>query len=106
MFTSARRHSVSRERLRLARAVRGYAQSEREQYHRAGVLELGSVSTRASLYEQIAERIEDADRPLSETGLQRLEGLLAVAPPMRDYGPRAAERNAHIASILADLEER
>jgi hypothetical protein len=78
---------------------------EHEQYHRAGVLELESVSARAALYEQIAERLENTTRPLSEEGLRRLENLVAQVPPMRDYGPRAQGRNALIAAILADLEE-
>jgi hypothetical protein len=104
VFTFVHRHSLGRERRRLARAVRNYAQSEREQYHRAGVLELDSVSERAALYEKIAQCLEDGDRPLAETGLRRLEGLIVTAPPVRDYGPRADERNAFIASILADLE--
>jgi hypothetical protein len=86
--------------------VRNYAQSERELYHRARVLELDSVATRATLYDQIAQRLEDGGLPLAETGLRRLEGLMAIPPPVRDYGPRAEERNAHIASILADLEHQ
>jgi hypothetical protein len=84
--------------------VRAYAQAEHEQYHRAGVLELDSVSVRAALYERIAERLEDAAGPLAAEGLRRLEDLIAEAPPMRDYGPRAQDRNELIAAILAALE--
>jgi cell fate (sporulation/competence/biofilm development) regulator YmcA (YheA/YmcA/DUF963 family) len=85
--------------------VRAYAQAEHEQYHRAGVLEFDSVSARAALYERIAARIEDTARPLAEEGLRRLEDLIAEIPPVRDYGPRAQDRNELIAAILADLEE-
>jgi hypothetical protein len=105
MFTFVQRRSIARERRRLAREVRAYAQTEHEQYHRAGVLELDSVAARAALYERIAGRIEDISRPLAEEGLRRLENLMAEAPPVRDYGPRAQDRNELIAAILADLEE-
>ena len=105
MLTFVHLRSAARERRRLARLVRAYAQAEHEQYHRAGVLELESVSARAALYEQIAERLEDTARPVSEEGLRRLEDLVAEVPPVRDYGPRAQGRNALIAAILADLEE-
>jgi hypothetical protein len=105
MFTFVQRRSIARERRRLAREVRAYAQTEHEQYHRAGVLELDSVSARAALYERIAERLENAASPLAAEGLRRLEDLMAEAPPVRDYGPRAQDRNELIAAILADLEE-
>jgi hypothetical protein len=105
MFTFVQRRSVARERRRLAREVRAYAQTEHEQYHRAGILELDSVSARAALYERIAERLEDAACPLAAEGLRRLEDLIGEAPPVRDYGPRAQDRNELIAAILADLEE-
>jgi len=105
MFTFVQRRSVTRGRRRLAREVRANAQVEHEQYHRAGVLELDSVSARAALYERIAELLEDAARPLAGEGLRRLEDLIAEAPPVRDYGPRAQDRNELIAAILADLEE-
>ena len=105
MFTFVQRRSVARERRRLAREVRAYAQAEHEQYHRAEVLELDSVAARAALYERIAERIEDSARPLAEEGLRRLENLIAESPPVRDYGPRAQGRNQLITEILADLEE-
>jgi hypothetical protein len=93
MFTFVQRRSVARERRRLAREVRAYAQAEHEQYHRAGVLELDSVAARAALYERIAERIEDISRPLAEESLRRLEHLIGESPPVRDYGPRRAETN-------------
>jgi cell fate (sporulation/competence/biofilm development) regulator YmcA (YheA/YmcA/DUF963 family) len=105
MFTFGQRRSVARERRRLAREVRAYAQAEHEQYHQAGVLELDSVAARAALYERVAERIEDISRPVAEESLRRLENLIAESPPVRDYGPRAQDRNELIAAILADLEE-
>lgn len=90
--------------MRLARTVRIHAGHEREQCHRGGVIEFASVSTRAGLYEGIAKRLEDLDRPIASVGLTRLERLLAEPPPFRDYGGAAAARNARIASILGDLE--
>jgi hypothetical protein len=105
VLTFVHRRSAARERRRLARLVRAYAQAEHEQYHRAGVLELDSISARAALYERIAERLEDTAHPLANQGLSRLEDLIAETPPVRDYGPRAQGRNALIAAILADLEE-
>jgi hypothetical protein len=105
VFTFVQRRTAARERRRLAREVRAYSHAEHEQYHRAGVLELDSVAARAALYERIAERIEDISRPLAEEGLRRLENLIGESPPVRDYGPRAQDRNELIAAILADLEE-
>lgn len=104
MFTFVHRRTESHERRRLARSVRAYAQAEREEYHRAGVLELGSVTARATLYEQVAERLEAAEDTLPVEPLERLRALIAEPPPVRDYGVRAEERNARIAAILADLE--
>jgi hypothetical protein len=106
VFTFVHRRAQDDERRRLARSVRGYAQAEREEYHRAGVLELGSVAARTALYEQIAERLEGTDGPLPAEPLERLRALIAEPPPIRDYGPRAEERNTRIAAILADLGER
>jgi hypothetical protein len=104
VFTFVRRRSAARQRLRLARAVRDYAHAERDLYHRAGVLEFASVASRAALYERIVDRLEQTDHALADEALRRLEGLIAESPPVRDYGPRAAERNARIASILDSLE--
>jgi hypothetical protein len=106
VFTFAQRHTQARERRRLARAVRDYAEAERQQYHRAGVLELESVAARAALYERIVALLESGESPVAEAAVRRLESLIAATPPMRDYGPRAEERNSQIASILADLDAR
>lgn len=94
----------ARKRRRLARAVRRRAREEREHCHRGAVIEFASVAARTALYERIAEHLEDVDRPVAALGVGRLERLLAEAPPIRDYGPRAGARNARIASILAELE--
>jgi hypothetical protein len=101
LFQGAR---VTPARHRLARAVRRHARDEREHCHRAGVIEFASVAARTALYERIAERLEDTDRPVAALGVERLERLLVETPPFRDYGPRARARNARIESILADLE--
>jgi hypothetical protein len=94
----------ARSRQRLARAVRRHARDEREHRHRAGVIEFASIAARTSLYERIAERLQDLDLPVAARGVGRLERLLAEPAPFRDYGPRARERNARIESVLADLE--
>ena len=95
---------LSRERRKLAQSIRRYSREESEQNHRAGVIQLGTLAARATLYERIGKRLEDADHELSEQGLRDLRLLLSEAPPVRDYGPRAGERNARIAAILAELE--
>jgi hypothetical protein len=94
----------ARERRRLACAVRTRAREEREQYHRGSVIEFASLARRTALYERIAERLEDTDRPASPLGVGQLEGLLAEPPPYRDYGIVAEERNARIELVLSDLE--
>jgi hypothetical protein len=93
-----------RRRRRLARELRAYARNEREQSHRASVIELSSVAQRAALLEDLIRRLEDVSRPVSRAGLERLEELLAEPLPFRDYGPRAALRNERIARILVQLE--
>lgn len=95
-----------RERKWLARRVRAFAHAERDQYHRAGIIEFDSIAIRSALYELIARRLEDSGRTVGKGGLSQLESLLAESPPIRDYGPRAEARNERIASILAELEER
>src|SRR5215218_3177649 len=105
MFTFVQRRSVTRGRRRLAREVRAYAQVEHEQYHRAGVLELDSVSARAALYERIAELLEDAARPLAGEGLRRLEDLIAEAPPVPHSAPRPKARNKPTPATPPNLEE-
>ena len=95
---------AARGRDRLARAVRNHARREREHCHRAGVVEFASVAARTALYDAIAQRLEELDRPIAPRGLARIESLLAEPPPFRDYGPAATARNARIATILADLE--
>jgi hypothetical protein len=94
----------ARARRRLARAVRNFVVDEREHRHRAGVIEFASIAARTALFAQIADRLEDADRPLAVSGVERLERLLAEPAPFRDYGPAAKQRNARIESILRDLE--
>jgi hypothetical protein len=105
VFTIVSRRIHSRERRRLAQSVRRYSREECDRYHRAGVIQLGKLADRSALYERIAERLEQADHDPSEQGLHDLRLLLSEAPPVRDYGPRAGERNARIATILAELEE-
>jgi hypothetical protein len=94
----------ARRRRRLARALRTYARDEREESHRASVIELSSVAQRAALLEDLMRRLEDVSRPVSRPGLEQLERLLAEPLPFRDYGPRAERRNERIAGILAQLE--
>jgi hypothetical protein len=94
----------ARARSRLARAIRNYAVDEREHRHRAGVIEFASIAARTALFAQIADRLEDLDRPVAASGVGRLERLLADPAPFRDYGPAAKERNARIESILRGLE--
>ena len=105
MFTIVRRRMHFRKRRRLAQSVRRYSHVECDQYHRAGVIRLSSLAMRAALYERIARRLERADQDPSERGLHDLRLLLSEAPPVRDYGPRAGERNARIELILTELEE-
>jgi hypothetical protein len=109
LLRAVRRHGLrgfreARARSRLARAVRRHARDERDRCHRAGVIEFASVAARTALYERIAERLEELDRPVAASGVGRLERLLAEPPPFRDYGLPAKDRNARIESILADLE--
>ena len=104
-----RRHGIrglreARARRRLAGAVRRRAHDEREHFHRGGVIEFDSIARRTALYERIAQRLEDLDRPVAEPGVGRLERLLVEPPPFRDYGRAAKERNARIESVLGDLE--
>jgi hypothetical protein len=94
----------ARARRRLARAARSRAREERDHCHRGGVIEFASVARRTALYERIAVRLEELDRPVARRGVERLERLLAEPPPFRDYGLAANERNTRIASILHDLE--
>jgi hypothetical protein len=106
---AVRRHGLgglrkARARRRLAGAVRKRAREEREHCHRGGVIEFASVARRTALYERIAERLEELDRPVGALGVGRLEHVLAEPPPFRDYGLAAKERNARIESILCDLE--
>jgi hypothetical protein len=103
METISRWRAPARRRRRLARAVARYAKEERERYHRAGILEFETLAARSALYEEIAQALQAPDRDVSQVALARLRLLLAEQPPVRDYGPRAQERNAHIAAILADL---
>jgi hypothetical protein len=62
------------------------------------------MRTRLELYEQLAERVGDRRAPLPADGLAELSVLLEEEPPIRDYGPRAGERNERIATILAQLD--
>jgi hypothetical protein len=94
----------ARERRRLSRAVRTRAHEEREHCHRGGVIEFASVARRTALYEGIADRLEELDRPISALGIGQLERLLAEPPPYRDYGAVAKERNARIELVLRALE--
>jgi len=77
---------------------------ERDVFHRASVIEFGSIAARTALYERIAQRLEDTAQPIAPAGVRRLEQLLDEPPPVRDYGPRARALNGHIESILAELE--
>ena len=81
-----------------------YALAEREHFHRASVVEFDTVSERSALYERIADRLRDLDRPLPEDARRDLERLLAEPPPVRDYGLNAVRRNERIAAVLAELE--
>jgi hypothetical protein len=103
VLTIARWRAPSRERRHLSRAVQRYALAEREHFHRAGVVEFHTVAERSALYEQIVDRLRDLERPLPEDALRRLQLILSEPPPVRDYGLRAEQRNARIASVLADL---
>jgi hypothetical protein len=104
-----RRHGLgglreARARRRLADAVRRRAYEEREHCHRGGVIEFASVARRTALYERIAERLQELDRPVGALEVGRLERVLAEPPPFRDYGLAAQERNTRIESILRGLE--
>jgi hypothetical protein len=94
---------IGGRRRRLARTVRRRARDEHDRFHRSGVIEFASVAERADLYERIARRLEELRRPVGDYGLSELERLLDEPAPIRDYGPRAAARNARIASILEAL---
>ena len=104
MLTIARWRTPGRERRRLSREVQRYAVAEREHFHQASVVEFDTVAQRSALYERIAERLRDLDRPLPEDALRELELLLSEPPPVRDYGLNAVRRNERIASVLAELE--
>jgi hypothetical protein len=104
MLTIARWRAPDRERRRLCREVQRYALAEREHFHRASVVEFDTVAERSALYERIAERLRDLERPLPEDALRELELLLSEPPPVRDYGLNAVRRNERIASVLAELE--
>ena len=59
-----------RERRRLSREVQRYALAEREHFHRASVVEFDTVAERSALYERIADRLRDLERPLPEDALR------------------------------------
>ena len=103
METISRWRAPARERRRLARAVTRYAYQEGEKNHRAGILEFQTLATRSALYDEITAALRDSDCDISQAAIGRLRLLLAEQPPVRDYGPRALERNDHIAAILDDL---
>jgi hypothetical protein len=104
VFTIGHRRTPSRERRKLAQKVRRYSREEHERYHRAGVIQLGTLAARSALYDRITALLEDPESDPSPQGLDDLRLLLSEVPPVRDYGPRAGERNDRIASILAQLE--
>ena len=92
-----------RERLRLARATRALAQAERTDFHRAGVVVLGTVSLRLELLERIARLLEDPRRDISPAAAASVARLVGETPPVRDYGPSAHARNDRIATVLEEL---
>jgi hypothetical protein len=94
-----------RRRRQLAAKVRRRSHEEREQLHRAGVVELDSVRIRTALYEVIAARLENVVNPIPDKALDQVEQLLAEPPPVRDYGTRARDRNERIAAVVAALEQ-
>lgn len=104
MLTIARWRAPGRERRRLFRDVQRYALAEREHFHRASVVEFDTVAERSALYERIADRLRDLERPLPEDALHDLELFLSEPPPIRDYGLNALRRNERIAAVLAELE--
>lgn len=104
MSTISRWRAPGRERRRLSREVERYAFSEREHFHRASVVEFDTVAERSALYERIADRLRDFDRPLPEDARRDLELILSEPPPVRDYGLNAVRRNERIAVVLAELE--
>jgi hypothetical protein len=104
VLTIARWRAPGRDRRRLSRAVQRYALAEREHFHRASVVEFDTVAERSALFERIAERLRDLDRPLPEGALRDLEIILSEQPPVRDYGLNAVRRNERIAAVLAELE--
>jgi hypothetical protein len=93
-----------RRRRRLAAGVRRRSQEERDHLHHAGVLELDSIRIRTALYETIALRLEDSPQPVTADALEQVEALIAEAPPIRDYGLRAQQRNERIAAVAVALE--
>ena len=104
MLTVTRWRAPGRERRRLCREVQRYALAEREHFHRASVVEFDTVAERSALYERIADRLRDLERPLPEDALRGLELILSEPPPVRDYGLNAVRRNERIAAVLAGLE--
>src|SRR5262245_59848157 len=93
-----------RVRRRLAARVRELARLEREERHRAAVVEFGPMRARRELYEALVARIEDRRRPLPPDGVRALEDFLSEDPPARDYGSNAAVRNERIAGFLDGLD--
>jgi hypothetical protein len=91
------------DRLRLARATRALAQAERTEFHRGGVLELGTVAARVDLLDRVVRLLEDMEREVTPEGTASLARLVSEIPPVRDYGPAARRRNDRIAAIIAEL---
>jgi hypothetical protein len=91
-------------RRRLAGRVRKVARVEREELHRAPVVEFGPMRVRRELYEALVARIGDRARPLPPDGVRALEAFLSEDPPARDYGSTALARNARIAACIEELD--
>lgn len=91
-------------RRRLAGRVDRLSRTEREERHRATIVEFGAMRTRRDLYDELGRRVRDRRQPLPDAGLRALEAFLAEDPPSRDYGSNARARNERIARVLAGLD--
>jgi len=91
-------------RRRLADRVARLSRTEREERHRATIVEFGAMRARRDLYDELGRRVRDRRRPLPDSALRALEAFLAEDPPSRDYGSNARARNERIARVLADLD--
>ena len=90
-------------RRRLAGRVRRLAKLEREERHRAAVVEFGPMRAPRAV-RGAPRRIEDRRQPLPAESVRSIEAFLAEDPPARDHGSNALARNERIAALLAELD--